>query len=155
MSDSSLLLLLEEVRGKTLRRLEGLTDVQARWVPAGLHNSILWHAGHAYVVVEALAARGLGIEPSIPAGWHEMFSWESRPAEVSPASWPTLAEVVAHLHEQKDRLHAAIAARSIAELNEPCSARPDQSNRYEILHGLHDEACHSGEIWLMRKLQQV
>ncbi len=155
MTDSSLLLLLEEVRGKTLKRLEGLTDTQARWVPAGLHNSILWHAGHAYVVVEALAARGLGLEPGFPEGWFQMFSWESRPAEVSPASWPSLAEVVARLHEQKDRLHAAIAAQSTSDLNQPCAARPDQSNRYEILHGLHDEACHSGEIWLLRKLQQI
>ena len=153
MADVSLLLLLDEIRTKTLKRLEGLTDTQARWVPTGLHNSILRHAGHAYVVVEALAGRGLGFEPNYPHDWFTMFSWESKPAEVSSDRWPALAEVVARLHEQKDRLHALISECSEPHLDAPCSARPEKSNRYEILHGLHDEACHSGEIWLLRKLQ--
>ena len=28
-------------------------------------------------------------------------------------------------------------------------------NRTRILHALHDEACHSGEIWLLRKLYRL
>jgi len=30
--------------------------------------------------------------------------------------------------------------------------RGNQTARYAIIHGLHDEACHSGEIWLLRKM---
>jgi hypothetical protein len=154
MSDKSLLLLLDEVRAKTLRRLEGVTDAQSQWTPPGLQNSILWHAGHAYVVVETLASRGLGIPPVYPEGWFVLFSWESRPGEVSTERWPQLSEVVTRLHEQKDRLRASIQSRSESDLDQPSPGNPERTARLEILHGLHDEACHSGEIWLLRKLQR-
>ncbi len=48
MFDESLLLLLDEVRGKTLRLLQDVTGKDARWFPPGLHNHVLWHAGHSY-----------------------------------------------------------------------------------------------------------
>src|SRR4051812_37761162 len=80
MPDASLLLLLDEVRGKTLRILDATPDEYALWAPPGLQNHILWHAGHSYVVVESLAMRALRRQAEIPEGWFEMFSWESRPA---------------------------------------------------------------------------
>src|SRR5437868_3505521 len=43
MPDASLLLLLDEVRGKTLRILDAAPDGYALWAPAGLQNHILWH----------------------------------------------------------------------------------------------------------------
>src|SRR5271157_1534891 len=52
MPDKCLLLLLDEVRAKTLRILKSVPAEHARWAPPGLHNTILWHAGHAYVLVE-------------------------------------------------------------------------------------------------------
>ncbi len=55
--DNSLLLLASEVRSKTLWLLEGLTDETARFTAPGLVNSILWHAGHVFVVVESLRRR--------------------------------------------------------------------------------------------------
>ena len=61
--DQSLLLLLNEVRGKTLRLLNGLTDQEAHWPPPDLHNHILWHAGHSFVLVESLAMEAIGDLP--------------------------------------------------------------------------------------------
>ena len=58
MPDETLMLLAREVRNKTLKLLDGLTDAQARFAAAGLNNSILWNAGHALVVVEHL---GVGL----------------------------------------------------------------------------------------------
>ena len=52
VADTSLLLLLDEVRGKTLRVLKAVPSESTRWAPPGLQNTILWHAGHALVVVE-------------------------------------------------------------------------------------------------------
>jgi hypothetical protein len=41
MPDKSLILILDEVRGKTLRLLDSVDEKHARWAPPGLQNSIL------------------------------------------------------------------------------------------------------------------
>ena len=151
-AEKTLLLLLDDVRGKTLRELEGLDDSHARWVPPGLQNSCLWHAGHAYVVVEFLTMRAIAQEPKMPDGWLKMFSWESNPARVPPEDWPSLERLVTSLSEQRRRLHEVIGGLTAQQLDalEPTSR--ELTVRGAILHGLHDEARHSGEISLLRKL---
>ena len=107
MPDASLLLLLDEVRQKTLRILKSVPPESARWAPPGLQNTILWHAGHAFVLLEWLTMTALDREPQTPGGWFEMFSWESRPAQVPANRWPSLSEVIKQLeaqHEDKRRL---------------------------------------------------
>jgi hypothetical protein len=155
MSDPTLAMLVHEVRAKTLKRLDGLSDDQARWAPAGLQNHCLWHAGHAYVVVEFLSQTAIGKEPVIPDGWWPLFSWESRPGEVPPDHWPLLADVIGHLKSQQIRLAALVEGLDANGLDAPSRRKPEQTVRYAILHGLHDEACHNGEIWLLRKLQAL
>jgi hypothetical protein len=155
MSDRSLLLLLGEVRGKTLRLLQGVSEKEAHWTPPGLHNHILWHAGHSYVLVESLTMEAIGQQPQIPNGWFEMFSWRSDPARVAADRWPPLSEVVAQLTEQQVRLRHVIGGLSDEQLSSPMPGNPNRTVRYAILHGLHDEACHSGEIWLLRKLLRL
>lgn len=150
--ETTLLLLLDDVRGKTLLELQGLDDVHARWAPPGLQNSCLWHGGHAYVVVEFLTMRALGREPILPEGWLKMFSWESNPAHVPPESWPPLEAVVAALNAQYRRLREVIAGLTAAQLDAREPTNPERTVRYAIMHGLHDEARHSGEIKLLRKL---
>ena len=153
MADESLILLATEVRGKTLRLLDGVAadEAAARFAPAGLNNSVLWHAGHALVVVEHLSVMpATGRAAAYPPGWFETFSWKSNPAAVT--SWPALAEVVAALREQLPRLTAAVAALPPQRLDEVVDPQRNRTLRYSILHGLHDEAGHQGEIWLLRKL---
>jgi hypothetical protein len=152
MLDQSLLLLLDQVRGKTLRLLQGVGDDETRWAPPELHNHILWHAGHSFVLVESLAMEAIGELPQIPDGWFEIFSWESDPAQVASYRWPSVAQVIAELTEQRDRLRQMIEKLSEKELCRRLPGRGNQTARYAILHGLHDEACHSGEIWLLRKM---
>ena len=154
MADESLLLLAAEVRGKTLRLLEGVTDDQARFSgPAGLSNSILWHAGHVLVVVEHLSvAPASGRPPAYPQGWFETFGWQSVPAAVT--RWPRLADVTERLREQYGRLTAAIAALSPEQLGRVVDPQRNRRLRYSILHGLHDEANHQGEMYLLRKIQE-
>lgn len=152
MADKTLLMLLDDVRGKTLTVLQGLDDTHARWAPPGLQNSCLWHAGHAYVVTEFLTMKALDRDPVIPDGWLKMFSWESNPAHIAPESWPPLEELVSALAEQQQRLREVIGMLREEELNAPEPANPNRTVRYAIMHGLHDEARHSGEISLLRKL---
>jgi hypothetical protein len=154
-ADPTLLLLLDEVRRKTLSRLEGVSDEEARFAPEGLQNSILWHAGHSYILVEWLTMDALGAATTCPKGWFEIFSWTSRPAEVPADRWPALKEVVRELQIQHGRMHRLIENLSADVLDNPARNRPDVTVRHRILHALHDEACHSGEIWLLRKLQGI
>jgi hypothetical protein len=154
MPDETLLMLASGVRGKTLRLLDPVLaagdEVAARFAPAGLNNSVLWHAGHALVVVEHLSVMpATGRPAAYPPGWFDTFSWKSNPATVT--NWPTLGEVVAALKEQLPRLTAAIAAASPQQLDQIVDPQKNRTLRYSILHGLHDEAGHQGEIWLLRK----
>ena len=153
MPDKCLLLLLDEVRAKTLRILKSVPAEHARWAPPGLHNTILWHAGHAYVLVEWVTMKSLRRTPQIPDGWYEMFSWESRPNLVPADRWPQLSEVIHHLEVQHKRLGKLIGELSEEELDRPSASNPKRTVRSAILHGLHDEACHCGEMHLLHKMQ--
>ena len=155
MPDQSLILLLDEVRGKTLRLLDSLNEKDARWAPPGLQNSVLWHAGHAYFLLEWLTMKALGRRPNVPEGWYELFSWDSRPGTIPEGRWPALAEVVTHLEEQHLSMTRTIGSLTDNELDGPAADHPDVPVRYAIIHALHDEACHSGEIHLLRKLRRL
>lgn len=154
-ADPSLLILLDEVRRKTLDRLEGLTEEQARWTPPGLNNSILWHAGHSDIVVEWLTMESLGAATTCPKGWFEIFSWTSKPATISADRWPKLEDVIHELQLQHGRMHKVLQNLTADDFDNPAHNHPDVTVRHRIIHALFDEASHSGEIWLLRKLQGV
>lgn len=152
MEDSTLVMLANEVRGKTLRLLAGVTDEQARFTGGmGLNNSILWHAGHALVLVEHLALVPANSQvPAYPADWFNIFGAGSQPATVQ--SWPTLAEVIVALQRQQSLLATVLTTVRTERLDQVIDAQRNRTLRYSILHALHDEACHSGEIHLLKKL---
>ena len=152
MPDETLLMMLDDVRGKTLKVLQGLDETRARWAPPGLQNSCLWHAGHAYVVTEFLTMKAIRREPKLPEGWFKMFSWESNPAHIAPERWPPLEEIASALRDQHERLRATIAELTPEQLEADDPGHTNHSVGYAIMHGLHDEARHSGEISLLRKL---
>ncbi len=60
--------------------------------------------------------------------------------------------MVAQLTKQHVRLQQAIEGLTENQLSSLVSGNTHRTVRYSILHGLHDEACHSGEIWLLRKM---
>ena len=152
MHDQTLLMLANEVRGKTLRLLDGVPPELAHFT-AGLSNSTVWHAGHALMLVEHLCiVPATGGEPQYPAGWFEMFAWRSRPATVAPDAWPPLSEVVERLREQYARLRTTIGSLTAQDLSRVTDPSRNRTLRYSIVHGLHDEASHQGEIHLLRKL---
>jgi hypothetical protein len=150
MADQSLILAATEIRGKTLKLLDGLSDEQARFAAPGLTNTILWHAGHALMLMDHLGIQPLTGSPqtTYPAGWFEKFGWKSDPRTVT--SWPTIEEMRAQLTQQLPRLVNLLESADEATLSKPdAKGRP---TRYLVLHGLHDEAIHSGEIYLLKKM---
>jgi hypothetical protein len=110
MSNSTLLTLWDEVRGKTLRLLDGATEPESLWSPPGLHNSIRGHAGHCYAVVESLCAKALQTTPRCSKGWFELFGWNSRPELTKSDEWPPLEDVIARLGQQHERLRGVFAS---------------------------------------------
>ena len=154
--DESLILLAKEVRGKTLRLIEGMDDAQARFAAPGLNNSILWNAGHALVVVEhlgiaaAAATTPIGKPSPYPSDWPEKFGAKSLPANVT--AWPAIEAVRSALRDQLQRLTALIESRTEADLAKVIDPAKSRTLRYSILHGLHDEAGHQGEIYLLKKM---
>ena len=152
MADATLMEILKEVRWQTLKLLENVDDDQARFTPPGLHNTILWHAGHALVVVEELGFKGApNHQLQYPADWFEKFNWNSKPATVT--SWPSLANLVTHLKQQRDRLAAHLETLTPDQLDKILGEAPrNRTLRGMIVHGLHDEADHQGEIYLLKKI---
>jgi hypothetical protein len=159
MTDASLLTLWDEVRGKTLALVQ-VPQQDSRWTLEGTHNSILWHAGHIFCVVERLVMVGIEGEvhmpPAIPEGWWQMFGWESRPETIHEDQWPALADVVVQLRTQHARLRSVLEGLSPDRLSLPLHVPTwgwhGAPLRRVVIHAFHDEACHSGEIWLLRKL---
>jgi hypothetical protein len=149
--NETLLLLATEIRHKTLWLVDGVTDEMARFAAPGLNNSILWHAGHALVVIEHLAiAPATGRAPELPEGWFEKFSWDSQPRMV--AAWPAMADVAAALRAQLPRLMSAIEGLSPAQFASIPDPQSPTTLHYDILHALHDEANHQGEMWVLKKM---
>jgi hypothetical protein len=155
MPDRSFLLLFDEVRGKTLRLLDGVTEEHARWAPPGLRNHILWHSGHCYVLVEWFTQRAVDQRPEIPKNWLPMFDWNSDPDKTPEERWQQFSSVANALKKQHYRLRHIIDGLTEEELTSPVPSSPNHTVRYAILHGIHDEACHGGEIWLLRKLMRT
>ena len=119
----------------------------------GLANSILWHAGHCYAVTEWITMQSLGRDPESPAGWFDLFGWNSQPGSTPADRYPPLNAVVALLQVQHTRLHRILASLSEQDLVRPSAEWPDRTVRQMILHAFQDEASHKGEMWLLRKLQ--
>jgi hypothetical protein len=152
MPDRTLLALFDEIRGSLLRQLQNVDHAAVHFTPPGLSNHILWHAGHAYVVVEWLTMGALGLDPVAPPGWFRLFSWESKPADLPLENFPPLAEVVKQLQSQHQRLTTLYASLGELDLKNAAVDQPERSVREIIVHALQDEAAHKGEIWLLRKL---
>jgi hypothetical protein len=69
--------------------------------------------------------------------------------------WPERAELLHHLHMQLDRMFALIGEHA----DRLSHIGPNSDDRWDltrgVIHGLHDEARHQGEMYLLMKMQQL
>ena len=131
-----------QIRGSTLEILEYAEDPWLTWTPPGTSNHILWHAGHALWLQDVLCIRPLTGTSELPEGWSARFGQDSRPAYVS--EWPLRGEVQSRLELQLQRI--------LQVLEDRMSGRVESQLASRIIHGLHDEARHQGETYLLLKL---
>jgi DinB superfamily len=152
---SDLAILVYQVRECTLRLFDDTDGDALTWTLPGTSNHILWHAGHAVWVADALTIEPITGRSELPEGWAAKFGQHSQPATVDV--WPEGAEVRSRLEVQLKRVldllrehRAMIVAKA-----DHAPREGDWPLLHGMIHGWHDEARHQGEMYLLQKLRRA
>ena len=146
--------LARQVRGGTLQVLDAAQADWLTWVPPGTSNHILWHAGHGLWLQDLMCVDFLSGRSELPKGWAETFGANSQPATIH--EWPSRDEVRSLLQAQLGRMLDLLDETPVALLSEtPTRFRDNRTTLGWIVHGLHDEAKHNGEMYLLWKLHRL
>jgi len=153
MSDQAQLQeIAKQVRGDTLRILKATEPSWLTWAPEGTSNHILWHAGHALWLQDALCISAITGRSELPEDWEPRFGMNCRPVRETQ-NWPSRKQLQQLLENQLQRIVGLIGDTSAERLNQIHPRATSQSTLAgRIIHGLHDEAKHSGEMYLLWKL---
>ena len=145
--------LARQVREGTLQLLHVPDPAWLTWAPPGTSNHILWHAGHALWVQDALCVQPLAGRSELPSGWAEMFGQNSRPFAAT-TDWPEESRLRGLLETQLNCILDLLIEHGdtiVINADEPLpgSGWPLLAG---MLHAWHDEARHQGEMYLLHKL---
>lgn len=143
--------LARQVRTRTREILAAARPEWLTWAPEGTSNHLLWHAGHAVWLMDVLGIELLTGRSELPPGWSEKFGMRCRPPQLT-RDWPDRALLDRVLAEQLQRFCQLLQTTPEERFHFPRSAASRQTLTGQILHGLHDEACHSGEMYLLLKM---
>jgi hypothetical protein len=145
--------LASEVRNRTLRFITEAPDEALLWTPptGGTQNHILWHAGHAVWLGDVLCIQPATGTSELPEDWTPMFGAKGRPP-AETTDWPSRAVIRDQLQKQLQRMHEVIGGLSQKQLYTSPSGRTGETLLGWIVHGLHDEAKHQGEMFLLLKM---
>ncbi len=147
----ALMELTRQVRGDTLQVLDAAQADWLTWSPKGTSNHILWHAGHAVWLQDLLCVELLTERSELSEGWAAMFGASSQPGTIK--EWPSRDDVRSSLQTQLARVLKLLEGTTDdLLLQTPTNFRDTRTNRGWIIHGLHDEAKHNGEMYLLCKL---
>lgn len=143
--------LARQVRERTVQLLAAAPREALLWAPPGTQNHLLWHAGHAVWLMDVLGIELLLGRSELAPGWQETFGMNCRPPSLT-RTWPDRQEMLDRLRAQLLRYLEILEQYPEDALRlpgDPSAARRSLTGR--LLHGLHDEACHSGEMYLLLK----
>ena len=144
--------LARQIRRDTLRTLSAAAPAWLTFAPPGTSNHILWHAGHALWLQDRLCVELLTGHSELPQGFGELFAANCRPVRET-TDWPAQQVIAELLEQQLIRLLEIIGATSEARWQETADPRRGPATvAQRVVHGLHDEAKHSGEMYLIEKL---
>ena len=148
---ATLIATAQQVRSRTLRILQQAEPQWLTWTPAGLANHMTWHAGHSLWVQGVLCIEPLSGESKLPAGWERRFGMETRPG-LDHNPWPGRDELLSLLTAQLHDMEELLASADPATLEIVPRGEKTNGIGWEIIHGLHDEAIHQGEMFLLLKM---
>jgi len=123
---------------------DGLT-----WAPPGLCNHVLWHGGHALWLADHFAIEPLAGQSELPEGWGDLFAAGAAPTAIT--DWPGREAVVEALHDQHLRVMELLSAAEQGDLAPSLPRGGWHRFAGSLLHGLHDEARHQGEMYSLVK----
>lgn len=139
-SDERELLLrwLDFLRGAIMRKIEGVTEEQARWTPEGRLISLIGIVNHLTRVEWRWIDGGIcGKEVSRTDG------------EFRPGAELTLSAALAAYRERAAATDAAVRSMS---LDEPCRWEKNADLRWVVLHLINETARHAGHADATREL---
>lgn len=140
--------MVRQVRSFTLELVAVENRKMQLWAPAGTSNHMIWHAGHSLWVQDALCVERLTGASELPDGWAKRFGQDCDPV-ASQTVWPDRTHIRDMLSKQQVRLIELIGNmrddQLVVDSNDPGDVVGG------IIHGLHDEGRHQGEMFLLLK----
>ena len=147
--------LARQVRGDTLLFLEMADERSLLWAPPGTSNHIVWHAGHALWVQDVLFVEIVTKNSELPPGWADTFGMNCRPVKET-REWPSRGELQERLVAQLNRIVELVSRVDDEMLAPDAPPLMDERNLLSALtHGWHDEAKHTGEMFLLFKMARA
>jgi len=142
-----------QVRVRTLHILGQAEQSWLLWTPKGTANHMIWHAGHALWVQDAICVKLLAGKSELPSGWAKRLGMDSNPA-LDRETWPSSTQVADLLTRQLSRLKELLAGADGKLLGDMAvwGDGVEPGVGFNIIHGLHDEAIHQGEMYLLLKM---
>ena len=126
-------------RGAVLRKVEGISDDEARWTPPGVLIPLLGVVNHLTHVEWRWIDGGMrGQETS------------RSEAEFRPGPELTVTAAVAAYRDRARATEAAV--RAMPSLAEPCRLREGTDLRWVLLHLINETARHAGHADAVREL---
>lgn len=140
--------MVKQIRGFTIELLAVDNREMYVWAPVGTSNHMIWHAGHALWVQDVLCVEPLTGASELPDGWARQFGQDCQPV-ASQTDWPHQTQVQELLRSQQRRLIELVGDMQNDQLIIDSENPRDLVGG--IIHGLHDEARHQGEMYLLFK----
>jgi hypothetical protein len=146
--------LARQVRRDTIQILNAAHADWLKYAPPGTSNHMLWHAGHALWLQDVLCIELLTRQRELPPSWDLVFGMNCRPVSQTQ-DWPSREALHDLLQRQLARILELLESATEEQLARLADARRGPATvAQRIIHGLHDEAKHSGEMYLLFKLSR-
>jgi len=140
--------MIRQVRGFTIELLAVDNREMYLWAPVGTSNHMIWHAGHALWVQDALCVEPLAGRSELPDGWARKFGQDCD-SVLLQTDWPDPSRLQELLSKQERRLIELVGDLKDDQLMVDADDPNDLIGG--IIHGLHDEGRHQGEMYLLLK----